>query len=80
MKGRMTDMSKRFELQQTQFHVLDFEQIFRLEQSELKAALTEELKACGYRPQSKKGVLYAPGEVPVMLVAHMDTVHRHDQV
>ena len=69
-------MSKRFELQQTQFHVLDFEQIFRLEQSELKAALTEELKACGYRPQSKKGVLYAPGEVPVMLVAHMDTVHR----
>jgi len=69
-------MNERFELQQTLFHVLDFEQIFRLEQSELKAALVEELKASGYRPQNKKGFLYAPGEVPVMLVAHMDTVHR----
>lgn len=77
MKGKVNEMSERFELQQTQFHVLDFEQIFRLEQSDLKAALAEELRASGYtRLQNRKGFLYAPGEVPVMLVAHMDTVHR----
>lgn len=69
-------MKERFELQRPLFHTLDLEQIFRLKQQDLRAALAEELKACGYRPQRKKGFLYAPGEIPVMLVAHMDTVHR----
>ena len=61
---------------QGQLHTLEFEQIFRLSQGNLKEALVGELKALGYKPKSRKGFLYAPGEVPVMLIAHMDTVHR----
>ena len=55
---------------------LDLESVFRLSQENLKTALVSELKALGYRPKSRKGFLYAPGEVPVMLIAHLDTVHR----
>ena len=61
---------------QGQLHTMEFEQIFRLSQGNLKEALVGELKALGYKPKSRKGFLYAPGEVPVMLIAHMDTVHR----
>lgn len=59
-----------------QLHTLEFEQIFRLSQGNLKEALVAELKALGYKPKSRKGFLYASGDVPVMLIAHMDTVHR----
>ncbi len=55
--------------------MIDFEQVFRLRQTELKKALKEELTSMGYEPIVKKGFLYALGEVPVLLVAHMDTVH-----
>lgn len=61
---------------QGQLHTLEFEQVFRLSQGNLKEALMGELKALGYKTKSRKGFLYAPGEVPVMLIAHMDTVHR----
>lgn len=59
-----------------ELHTLEFEQIFRLSQGQLKEALVAELKALGYKPKSRKGFLYASGDVPVMLIAHMDTVHR----
>ncbi len=55
--------------------MMDFEQVFRLRQSELKKALTLELQEMGFNPIVKKSFLYAPGEVPVMLIAHLDTVH-----
>lgn len=61
---------------QGHLHTLEFEQVFRLSQGNLKEALVGELKALGYKTKSRKGFLYAPGEVPVMLIAHMDTVHR----
>ena len=55
---------------------LRLDQILRFTQAELKEALYEALKAAGYAPISKKGYLYAPGTLPVLLVAHLDTVHR----
>lgn len=56
-----------------------FENILKMSQADLKIMLTEELHMLGYTPVSRKGFLYAAGSVPVMLVAHLDTVH-HDPV
>ena len=55
--------------------MIDFETVLRLRQPELKKVLQEELLEMGYTPISRKGYLYAPGEIPVLLVAHLDTVH-----
>ncbi len=55
--------------------MLELEQILRLTQTQLKGQLEQELKEQGYHPLSSKGFLYAPGELPVLLVAHLDTVH-----
>lgn len=63
-------------LKQTRFEVLEFEQIFRLSQERLKQALEAELIASTYTVQKQKGFLYAEGTVPVLLAAHLDTVHR----
>ena len=58
------------------YEKLSQDQILRLPQDKLKAALAAELEGRGYSPVSKKGYLYAPGKLPVLLVAHLDTVHR----
>lgn len=63
-------------LKQTRFEVLEFEQIFRLSQERLKQALEAELIASTYTVQKQKGFLYAEGTVPVLLAAHLDTVHH----
>ena len=55
--------------------MIDFENVLRLRQPELKRVLQEELLEMGYSPSSGKGFLYAAGEIPVLLVAHLDTVH-----
>lgn len=55
--------------------MIDFETILRLSQPELKDLLQNELSEMGFVPISRKGFLYAPGQVPVLLVAHLDTVH-----
>ena len=55
--------------------MIDFKTVLCLSQLELKAALREELSEMGFVPISRKGFLYAPGELPVLLVAHLDTVH-----
>lgn len=52
------------------------EAIVQMTQRELKKVLVSELTARGYQPVSKKGYLYAEGEIPALLVAHLDTVHR----
>ena len=52
------------------------ESILRKTQRELKHALFAELKKCGYSPLNRKGFLYAKGDLPVLLVAHLDTVHE----
>ncbi len=55
---------------------LTLEQILCLTQEDLKQALVNELKVLGYEPVNRKGYLYAAGTLPVLLVAHLDTVHR----
>lgn len=55
--------------------MIDFETVLCLSQPELKKRLREELSEMGFVPISRKGFLYAPGEVPVLLVTHLDTVH-----
>lgn len=52
-----------------------FEKILRLKQYELKDFLYAVLKGHGYNVVYADGYLYAKGNVPVMLCAHMDTVH-----
>lgn len=45
-------------------------------QAQLKAQLKAELKESGYNPISRKGYLYARGDTPILLTAHLDTVHE----
>jgi len=51
------------------------EEILCHSQSSLKKRLAKELRKQKYTPVNQKGFLYAPGQVPVLLVAHLDTVH-----
>lgn len=53
-----------------------FEKIVTKTQEQLKPYLASSLVNLGYRPISRNGFLYAEGKVPVLLVAHMDTVHK----
>ena len=54
----------------------DFKKILKMEQKDLKLFLYNTMKEKGYNPQFRDGFIYAKGELPVMLVAHMDTVHK----
>ena len=54
-----------------------FESILKMTQGELKEYLLQQLREHGYEPVCKSGFLYAEGTVPVLLVAHLDTVHSH---
>lgn len=55
----------------------EIECILRKSQKSLKQSLAEELAALGYVDvQSLQGFVYAAGELPVLLVAHLDTVHQ----
>lgn len=56
--------------------MLTFEEIVRKSQRALKKVLMSELVHMGYRTRTKKGFIYAKGRLPVMLVAHLDTVHK----
>jgi hypothetical protein len=55
---------------------MKIEQIIKKSQSKLKKALKFELIHQGYKTINKKGFIYAQGDIPVMLVAHLDTVHK----
>ena len=50
--------------------------IIQMDQKTLKHYLDLHLQDKGYTPISKKGFLYAEGSIPVLLVAHLDTVHK----
>lgn len=54
----------------------DFKDICRMSQPEVKAYMEAYLASNKYSPISEDGFLYAKGDVPVLLVAHMDTVHK----
>ena len=53
-----------------------WEAILRATQPELKTCLHRWLEQNGFTSVSRDGYLYAAGSVPVLLVAHLDTVHR----
>lgn len=54
-----------------------FEKIARKPQKELKSWLYQQLRNNGYgNPDMSGDFLYAAGTVPVLLVAHLDTVHK----
>lgn len=54
----------------------EFEKILKMKQVDLKSYLESQLESAGYDPVSKDGFLFAKGSYPVLLVAHMDTVHK----
>lgn len=56
--------------------MIAFDDILRMRQKELKHYLAGHLKESGYEVTKRKGFLYAEGDVPVLLVAHLDTVHQ----
>ena len=53
-----------------------FEDICKMTQKEVKAYMHEYLTSKKYKVVNEDGFLYAKGDVPVLLVAHMDTVHK----
>lgn len=53
-----------------------FEQICRLSQTGVKLYMRTFLEDYGYETVCEDGFLYAKGSIPVLLVAHMDTVHK----
>jgi len=52
-----------------------FEKIIRYTQEGLKEYCKNKLTEFGYSPISENGFLYAEGDLPIVLIAHMDTVH-----
>ena len=56
---------------------MNFETILKANQKKLKKILISKLKKLNYTPVVKNGFIYAKGSLPVMLVAHMDTVHKN---
>lgn len=57
---------------------MTFFEICKLNKKDLKVALERELINNGYTVTNEDGFLYAPGEIPVLLIAHMDTVHKEE--
>ena len=53
-----------------------FEQICRMTQKELKEYVTKQLTKTHKNVVASDGYVYAQGKFPVLLVAHMDTVHK----
>lgn len=53
-----------------------FEDICKMTQEEVKAYMKNYLSSKRYPVYDEDGFLYAEGTVPVLLVAHMDTVHQ----
>ena len=53
-----------------------FEDICRMTQPQVKNYMKEYLISCNYEVICEDGFLYAKGIEPVLLVAHMDTVHK----
>ena len=54
----------------------NFKKILRLEQKDLKMLCLKYLISKDYDVKFGDGYVYGEGNIPVMLVAHLDTVHR----
>ena len=57
-------------------HIKRFISLCKQTQKELKIYLTAYLKASGYNVIAEDGFVYAKGELPYLVTAHMDTVHK----
>lgn len=55
---------------------MTIQNIFSCTDVQLKDTLNEELAELGYTATNTKDFLYAEGDAPYMLVAHLDTVHQ----
>lgn len=55
---------------------MNLECIVKKSQKQLKGDLEKELLELGYNVNRNNGFLYAEGSIPVLLVAHLDTVHQ----
>ena len=53
-----------------------FKEICMMTQKEIKEYMHKYLISKAYKVASEDGYLYAKGDVPVLLMAHMDTVHK----
>jgi len=61
--------------------MIELKDIFTIEEADLLYLLSEELKDKGYEPVSHKDdYVWATGSIPIMLVAHVDTVGDADAV
>ena len=58
------------------YDIKEFKKIIQMDQATLKEYLDLYLQEEGYWTVNKKGFLYAEGNIPVLLVAHLDTVHN----
>ena len=56
--------------------LVELESLCKMSQGAVKRYVTEELLNSGYKPEVRDGFVYAKGRYPVLLVAHMDTVHK----
>ena len=54
----------------------EFEKICKMSQKELKKYVVDQLKKSNKNVISEDGFVYADGDFPVLLVAHLDTVHE----
>ena len=57
------------------YDVKELKDIIQMNQATIKEYLDLHLQDLGYTTVNKKGFLYAEGDIPVLLVAHLDTVH-----
>ena len=57
-------------------NIKKFGALCKLTQSELKHYVTSQLVSNGYEVISQRGFVYAKGTLPILLTAHLDTVHK----
>ena len=60
----------------SEYREFQFERVLKFRQNDLKKYCKRVLKKFGYSPKCQAGFLYAEGEIPIMLIAHLDTVHE----
>lgn len=53
-----------------------FKKLLRMDEPTVKLLVAKFLLKNGYTPEYADGYVYAKGDIPVLLVAHMDTVHK----
>ena len=54
----------------------EFVCLCKMSQTKLKKEMFKKLTEIGYKPVEEDGFLYAQGDIPILLTAHLDTVHQ----